>query len=237
MIFFRRLAWFWFVQVLGRALDDAFRFGRIHLVGIGFTLASTVLASVIYTYFRGPDAGYDKIVWFALYTLCNLASVLALGFSWYFVRTPLLLSDEARAKTLEAEGKLAAVTSELAAHKQNHELEKAKLAEEVKAAKKPDPATSIKLDKLKRIIVDYQAVIVMCDNSQNDAIERFYTVDGRGENFVRQECGDIDRFNGQFPFTNTHTSKIRYDKSDFEQYKTKCDQRLQYLQSLLSHYE
>lgn len=231
-----RLLSFWFVRVLGRAFDDALQFGRIHLPGTCLTLASTVLAACIYSYFRGPDSGYDKILWYAVNTLCSFAIVVALALSVFFVRAPLLLLDEASDKISEQAEKLMSITSEFATAMQNHGEEKAKLVDAAETARKPDPSTSIKLDRLKKIIADYQIVIAMCDKSQKEAIERFYSADVRGVDFIREEHGDVDGFNGNFPHTNTYQTKVRYDKSDFDRYKAMSSHRIQYLNEFLKHY-
>lgn|GEM_PF-4341284 len=244
--------------VLSRAFTDAFQFGKIHLTGTVLTLIGTTLAAWAFSYFRGWDAGYDKMLWYSLTTLASFGLVVLLATTVFLVRTPLLLqsekvkeltdnfsttekdlTDKASLKEKELTSSIALLEERIKQSEsqcQQKQDEIARLTEEVTKVRTNNPSINIKRSALKTIIAEYEFVIQQCQNRDKAAIEAFYTTDRKARNFIEKEAGDLSRFSGKLPFQDSHTTKAIYSPEDFEAIAERARYRLEFLRDFATHY-
>ncbi len=217
------------MYVFRRAFKDASAFlgtnPRRAIVGI----IVTSLAAPAFAYCLGPDKAMEKLIWAAVILAATWAVFLAVYIP-FVIRTPYLLHREQSRQYGEHVDHLQANATAL-------ESERNQLTSDLVKARKPDPDTTFRRRELEKLLSRFRELIRKLELGQHGSVAEFYAIDTDGKNFVDREFAGYRYFTSVHPFSNTYTSKIKYDKKDFDVLIGICRDRISKLEELLGHFE
>lgn len=214
--------------VFVRAFDDALAFLGTNRRKAVLGIIVTPLAAAGLAYWFSAEKAVDKLIWAGL-TLAAFWVIFFFVYVLFLVRTPYLLHRELSRVFGEQVRDLQTTATSL-------ESEKALLTNEVARARISDPQTSFRRHELEKLVDRFRRLITSLEASQHLAVEEFYSADMAGKNFVEREFPSYSEYAVKYPFRNTHTTKARYDKTDFDAIICICRDRIKRFEELLSHF-